>query len=54
MPTDFNFDNIYRIAQDVNYENLSASNKTKILKAYGIHQAKDQKEDFISLSSLER
>jgi hypothetical protein len=53
IPTD-NFDNLFRLGSNCNYENLNALNKTKILIAYGIHQAKDQREDFISLSKLER
>ena len=48
------FDKFYRMWSSVNYENLNAFNKTKILKAYKLHQDRNKQSDFISLSRLDR
>jgi len=39
--------------QQVDYNNLPAEIKAKIMRAYQIHQAGDQKQDFLSLSRIE-
>lgn len=51
-PTD-NFNNLFRLGQEVSYEKLSPLAKAEILKAYKLHQDKNKSSDFISHSRLE-